>query len=74
MTIRVRFRCGHVQPWAESPQPPVCAACGERQIGRTFAPAPRFRGVASGPTVTPETLSAVAVIAAPSGPLVMKDT
>lgn len=56
------FRCGHsmrVDP--DKVSSPVCA-CGERQIARALnAPAPRFRGVASGPLVTPVSLPPIAV-------------
>ena len=49
MSITIRFKCGHSREWADGDDAPVCAECGERQIARTVAPPPRFRGVASGP-------------------------
>lgn len=51
--IRVTFKCAHpsVQIEPAQSEPPVCPVCGERQIANTHAPAPRFRGVASGPLI-----------------------
>jgi len=61
MSIRVTFKCGHGQAWAEGDATPVCATCGERQIGRVKAPAPRFSGACVGPTATTTALGPVAV-------------
>ena len=49
--IRVVFKCGHKGVVVEDPikAPPACPQCGERQIGTVYAPAPKFRGVGSGP-------------------------
>ena len=51
MSITIRFKCGHAQAWEDTEQAPVCRTCGERQIARTVAPPPRFRGAATGPLV-----------------------
>lgn len=59
--IRVRMACGHPLEWDETqPAPPVCA-CGDRRVSRVTAPAPRFVGVARGPSVETTPLPPVAV-------------
>ena len=51
--IRVTFKCGHpgVQLEASVDKAPVCPVCGDRQIANTHAPAPKFKGVGSGPVM-----------------------
>ena len=48
--MTLTFACGHkadVSP--EVTEPPVCPVCREARVSRVEAPAPRFRGVATGP-------------------------
>jgi len=70
--IRVRFKCGHEGGVSESvEQPPVCG-CGEREIVRTFARAPHFRGTVSGPYCETVAVDPGTVNVATSGPLKIK--
>lgn len=67
MSVRLTFACGHTQPWEDGT--PICAVCGSRQVSRTSAPPPRFRGVCVGPTATRVDLGAVPIGLAPAGAL-----
>jgi hypothetical protein len=59
--MTITFRCGHTATLTDRDQEaPVCA-CGERKISRCNAPAPKFRGTASGPHVTTTALSPITV-------------
>jgi hypothetical protein len=70
--MKVTFACGHAVELKEAGDtPPVCS-CGERQIANVVAPAPRFRGACQGPLARTEDLPAMAIAAAPSGPLTLK--
>ncbi len=74
--VTVRFACGHAPADVDTANdtPPVCTVCGERRIGRTFAPPPRFRGACQGPSAVTEMLDAMPVgDAAPKGPLMLKE-
>ena len=71
MSVTLTFSCGHTQPWQDGASP-VCGTCGARQVSRTVAPAPRFRGVCVGPTATQDDLGAVPMGLAPSGALGME--
>lgn len=68
MSVRLTFACGHGQAWSDG-QEPRCEQCGERRVSRVTAPAPRFRGVCTGPSATREDLGPVPVSVAPSGAL-----
>jgi hypothetical protein len=49
--IRVRFACGHEAQMDDRVMDrPACHVCGNTTVARTFAPAPRFRGLCSGPS------------------------
>lgn len=72
--ITVRFACGHEsQVAAHQDAAPVCPECGQAQVRRVRARAPRFVGVATGPYCEHEALEAVAVNLAPKGALVLRD-
>ena len=59
--MTVLFRCGHSWPFsARTDDRPQCP-CGETVIVRSNAPAPRIRGVASGPHVTTVALEPITV-------------
>jgi DNA-directed RNA polymerase subunit RPC12/RpoP len=49
--MTVTFKCGHAVELDDPKDPPVCKACGERQIANVKAPAPRFTGACVGPLV-----------------------
>lgn len=61
MTIRVQFRCGHEGQIPADAERPSCARCGAVGISRSYAPAPRFVGHASGPLVTKQDLGPATV-------------
>ena len=73
MSVRLTFACGHTQTWNEGASP-VCGTCGQRQVSRTSAPPPRFRGVCLGPTATYTASDAVPISVAPSGALETEPT
>lgn len=52
MSITVTFTCGHAQRWHDRDGTPQCGTCQTTRIERVEAPAPTFRGHASGPCVT----------------------
>lgn len=48
--MTVTFACGHVvQVPREISDSPVCPVCQEHRVSAVVAPAPTFRGVATGP-------------------------
>jgi hypothetical protein len=48
--MTLTFACGHqVERAAEQDAAPRCAICQEHRVTRVDAPAPRFRGLCSGP-------------------------
>jgi hypothetical protein len=48
--IVITFACRHVAEYGgELTERPVCPVCSEPKIARIKAPAPTFRGAASGP-------------------------
>lgn len=50
--MQLELRCGHVIDWHEG-MTPLCPVHGEQGVARTIgAPAPKFRGVCSGPHAT----------------------
>lgn len=70
--IVVTFACGHVMPVAaRSEWLPQCA-CGNRQVARVKARAPRFMGTCTGPYAETKALAAGTVNVAPAGPLTLK--
>ena len=70
--IQVTFRCGHAGTVSETAvTAPVCG-CGETQVVRTVARAPRFRGTCTGPYAETVALDPGVVNVAPSGPLRIK--
>lgn len=69
--VTVVLACGHQMTAADDAETAPICACGERRIGRVFAPPPRIRGVASGPHVKTELLDPIVVNLAPKGPLPM---
>ena len=71
MSIRLRFACGHDAVVSETVEAPSCG-CGETQIARTFAPAPRFRGACSGPYCETRTVDPAVVDLTTAGPLIIK--
>lgn len=73
MSVTITFACRHTQPWVEGQDTPVCVQCGERQVSRAKAPAPRFRGACRGPLAHEEALGALPVNLAPAGTLTLKE-
>lgn len=70
--INLRFKCGHEGAVSETAvTAPVCG-CGETQVVRTFARAPRFTGACSGPYAETRAVDPGIVNVAPSGPLRIK--
>ena len=74
LSIRVRFACGHLAEVNHKTvdAPPVCV-CGETQIMRTFARAPRFVGACSGPYAETKALDPAVVNLATKGPLILRE-
>lgn len=71
--VTVRFACGHESRVAANQDAaPVCPECGQTQVRRVHARAPRFVGVASGPYCEWKALEAIPVNLAPKGALVLK--
>lgn len=71
--ITIRFACGHRAEFdAALAQKPRCPECGETQIRRLKAPAPRFTGMVSGPCAT-YTTSAPIAVSVTSQPLTLKE-
>jgi hypothetical protein len=67
--MTVRFACGHEGRVSETAvTAPVCG-CGEMQIVRTTARAPRFRGACVGPYAETVAIDPGIVNVAPGGPL-----
>jgi hypothetical protein len=65
----VKFACGHGMELGDNPNgSPVCG-CGEKQIARVQARAPRFTGVATGPFAEFKNLGPATVNCAPGGSL-----
>ena len=72
--MMVSWACGHRGDVPEAIQSsPVCPDCGDPRIRDVKAPAPRFVGVARGPSVTSKVLEAIALDLAPRGPLKLKE-
>jgi hypothetical protein len=73
--MTVGWACGHRASMDTAVQAyPRCPVCGSDRVTRVDAPAPRFTGVAQGPSVTPDALPAIAVDLAPGGALRIKET
>ena len=73
MSIQVRFACGHGGTVSETATTtPVCA-CGETQVVRVKARAPRFRGACSGPYCETVALEPGVVDVASGGALKLKE-
>lgn len=67
--MTVTFACGHTLALGDNPSgTPVCG-CGNQQIARTHARAPRFTGTCSGPYAEFRNLAPTTVNLAPAGPL-----
>jgi len=48
--MTITFACGHaVTVPREISEPPICPVCRESRVRTVDAPAPTFRGVATGP-------------------------
>jgi hypothetical protein len=61
-SITVRFRCGHAFALDASVNGhPTCPTCGETQVSRTTAPAPRFTGFCQGPSAESKRLDAIPI-------------
>jgi len=61
-SIAIRFACGHRFSLDASVNAhPVCPACGNTQISRTSAPAPRFSGFCQGPSAESSMLPAIPI-------------
>lgn len=71
--MRVSFACGHTTEIGDNPSAAPTCACGERQISRVTARAPRFIGACSGPYSEFKNLEPVTVNLAPGGPLSLKE-
>lgn len=72
MSITVSFACGHRGTVSEAAEAaPVCH-CGERQVRRVAARAPRFVGACSGPYCETKTVEPATVNLASAGPLKLK--
>lgn len=70
--IGITFACGHQgQASATADAAPVCH-CGERQIRRVVARAPRFVGTCTGPYCETKAVDPAVVDLAPAGPLKLK--
>ena len=70
--ITVRFACGHSGQVKETAAShPVCY-CGETQVTRTQARAPRFVGTCTGPYAETKALEPGIVNVASSGSLILK--
>ena len=48
--MKMRFACGHEATMSEPPTRPECPRCQEHRVSRVWAPAPRFRGLCTGPS------------------------
>lgn len=73
MSITVRFACGHeATVGVNVDTAPICP-CGERQIVRTKARAPRFVGTCKGPFAETRFLEPGVVDVAPGGSLPLKE-
>jgi hypothetical protein len=72
MSVSVTFACGHSATVLTDGAAPQCL-CGETRVSRVKAPAPRFRGVATGPHATVQALDAMPINAAPDGPLQLNE-
>lgn len=68
MSISITYRCGHVQTVGPDFDQPICPTCQERTVANVQAPAPRFRGVAIGPSCVSAPVGGT-VDLAPGGPL-----
>ena len=73
--VVVTFGCGHrANVGLNADSQPTCPECGNRQVARVKARAPRFVGVATGPYCETKALDAIPVNLAPKGPLVIKES
>ena len=71
--IRVTFACGHTLDLGANPSTsPRCLVCGEAQVARASARAPRFTGACTGPYATAKALDPAVVSVATAGPLSLK--
>jgi predicted RNA-binding Zn-ribbon protein involved in translation (DUF1610 family) len=73
--VVIRFSCGHESRVAANVDAaPACPECGNGEIRRVKAHAPRFVGVATGPYCLVKALDAIPVPSiAPKGSLVIKE-
>ncbi len=59
--IEVSFACGHrLDMETAGGAPPICPQCSERRVAHVKAPAPRFRGIVTGPCAQFEMVAAYA--------------
>lgn len=70
--ISVTFVCGHTGSVSETAQAAPTCGCGEQQVRRVAARAPRFIGACSGPYCETRMLEPAVVNVAPAGPLTLK--
>jgi hypothetical protein len=47
--ITITFLCGHTREMTGNEAGELCCGCGERQVTKIDAPAPRFTGHVQGP-------------------------
>jgi hypothetical protein len=69
LMIRVRFACGHEGTVSETAATAPICGCGETQVTRTVARAPRFVGACTGPYADTQAIAPGVVDVAPGGPL-----
>ena len=50
--MTVKFACGHELTMEDATAAPLCPTCREHRVSRVWAPAPRFRGLCTGPSAT----------------------
>lgn len=70
--ITVTFSCGHAGQISETAQTPPRCHCGETQVRRTQARAPRFVGACSGPYAETKAVDPGSVNLTTAGPLTIK--
>ena len=62
MSIKVRWRCGHIDPVKDGQKPVSCTVCGDSRRMSVIAPRPRFVGtVKPGPCATFQALDAISM-------------
>lgn len=72
--MTVRFACGHTTTVDDGATTSPTCLCGETRVSRVTVRPPTFRGACQGPYATTQSVGSAVIDAAPSGPLLLKDT